>query len=139
MAGAQRIDSHLFQYPELPGHGLPVESRPQLVNYVRCHDPKGNALITIGSNYMPWEGAQNCADIVKVAGYNYGEKYYALHHREHPDWIIYGSETASVVQSRGVYRFPLRQSVLADEDGQCSALGNSSTSWGARSVEACIA
>lgn len=118
-------------------HGEEITRR--LVDWVRLHDPKGNALITIGSNYMPWEGAQNCADIVKVAGYNYGEKYYAQHHREHPDWIIYGSETASVVQSRGVYRFPLRQSVLADEDGQCSALGNSSTSWGARSVEACIA
>lgn len=118
-------------------HGEEITRR--LVDWVRLHDPKGNALITIGSNYMPWEGAQNCADIVKVAGYNYGEKYYARHHREHPDWIIYGSETASVVQSRGVYRFPLRQSVLADEDEQCSALGNSSTSWGARSVEACIA
>lgn len=118
-------------------HGQEITRR--LVDYVRSHDPKGNARITIGSNYMPWEGAQNCADIVKVAGYNYGEKYYARHHREHPDWIIYGSETASVVQSRGVYRFPLRQSVLADEDEQCSALGNSSTSWGARSVEACIA
>ncbi|MCI9073398.1 MAG: DUF4982 domain-containing protein, partial [Lachnospiraceae bacterium] len=118
-------------------HGQEITRR--LVDYVRAHDSKGNARITIGSNFMPWEGAQNCADIVKVAGYNYGEKYYAEHHREHPDWIIYGSETASVVQSRGVYRFPLRQSVLADEDWQCSALGNSSTSWGARSVEACIA
>lgn len=118
-------------------HGQEITRR--LVDYVRTHDPKGNALITIGSNFMPWEGAQNCADIVKVAGYNYGEKYYEEHHLKHPDWIIYGSETASVVQSRGVYRFPLRQSVLADEDEQCSALGNSSTSWGARSVEACIA
>ncbi len=118
-------------------HGQEITRR--LVDYVRAHDPKGNALITIGSNFMPWEGAQNCADIVKVAGYNYGEKYYEEHHLKHPDWIIYGSETASVVQSRGVYRFPLRQSVLADEDEQCSALGNSSTSWGARSVEACIA
>ena len=118
-------------------HGEEITHR--LVENVRLHDPLGNALITIGSNFMPWEGAQNCADIVKVAGYNYGEKYYAAHHQEHPDWIIYGSETASVVQSRGVYRFPLKQSVLADEDEQCSALGNSSTSWGARSVEACIA
>lgn len=118
-------------------HGEEITRR--LVEDVRIHDPLGNARITIGSNFMPWEGAQNCADIVKVAGYNYGEKYYAAHHREHPDWIIYGSETASVVQSRGVYRFPLSQSVLADEDEQCSALGNSSTSWGARSVEACIA
>ncbi|MDE7224893.1 MAG: DUF4982 domain-containing protein, partial [Acetatifactor sp.] len=118
-------------------HGEEITRR--LVEDVRLHDPYGNALITIGSNFMPWEGAQNCADIVKVAGYNYGEKYYAAHHKEHPDWIIYGSETASVVQSRGVYRFPLEQSVLADEDEQCSALGNSSTSWGARNVEACIA
>lgn len=118
-------------------HGEEITRR--LIGYVRAHDPKENARITIGSNFMPWEGAQNCADIVKVAGYNYGEKYYARHHQEHPDWIIYGSETASVVQSRGVYRFPLQQSVLADEDEQCSALGNSSTSWGARSVEACIA
>lgn len=118
-------------------HGEEITRR--LIGYVRTYDPRENARITIGSNFMPWEGAQNCADIVKVAGYNYGEKYYAQHHREHPDWIIYGSETASVVQSRGVYRFPLKQSVLADEDEQCSALGNSSTSWGARSVEACIA
>lgn len=117
-------------------HGQEITRR--LMGYVREHDPKNNAPITIGSNYMPWEGAQNCADIVKIAGYNYGEKYYAEHHKKHPDWIIYGSETASVVHSRGIYRFPLSQSVLADEDEQCSSLGNSSTSWGAKNMEQCI-
>lgn len=109
-----------------------------LIDYVRAHDPKENAPITIGSNYMPWENAQKCADIVKLAGYNYAEKYYEEHHKKYPDWIIYGSETASIVQSRGIYHFPLSQSILADEDLQCSALGNSSTSWGAKSVEKCI-
>jgi len=109
-----------------------------LIEYVREFDPKKNASITIGSNYMPWENAQQCADIVKVAGYNYAEKYYHKHHEEHPDWIIYGSETASVVQSRGIYHFPLEKSILADDDEQCSALGNSTTSWGAKSAEACI-
>ncbi len=109
-----------------------------LVEEVRFHDPRGNARVTIGSNYMPWENAQKCADILKVAGYNYAEKYYHTHHEEHPDWVIYGSETASVVQSRGVYHFPLEASILADDDEQCSALGNSSTSWGAKSAEACI-
>lgn len=117
-------------------HGEEITGR--LVGFVREHDPEANAPITIGSNYMPWEGAQRCADIVKFAGYNYGESYYAQHHAQHPDWIIYGSETASTVQSRGVYKFPLSQSVLADEDGQCSSLGNAATSWGARSTEACI-
>lgn len=105
---------------------------------VEKHDPKGHAPVTIGSNYMPWENAQKCADIVKLAGYNYADKYYADHHEKNPDWIIYGSETASTVQSRGIYHFPLEQSLLADDDEQCSALGNSSTSWGAKSTEACI-
>lgn len=109
-----------------------------LMDAVLQYDPKQNARVTIGSNYMPWENAQQCADIVKVAGYNYAEKYYEQHHREHPDWIIYGSETASVVQSRGIYHFPFEKSILADDDEQCSALGNSSTSWGAKSAEACI-
>lgn len=110
----------------------------QLMEQVRLHDPKGNAPITIGSNYMPWENAQKCADIVKLAGYNYAESYYRKHHEAHPDWIVYGSETSSVVQSRGIYRFPVERSVLADDDEQCSALGNSPTSWGAKSPEACI-
>ena len=109
-----------------------------LTDYVLKYDPKGNARVTIGSNYMPWENAQKCADIIKIAGYNYAEKYYRKHHEEHPDWIIYGSETASVVQSRGIYHFPFEKSILVDDDEQCSALGNSSTSWGAKSAEACI-
>ncbi|MGO4532756.1 glycoside hydrolase family 2 TIM barrel-domain containing protein [Paenibacillus sp. 2TAF8] len=109
-----------------------------LMAYVQEFDPKGNARVTIGSNYMPWENAQKCADIVKLAGYNYAEKYYDQHHAEHPDWIIYGSETSSVVQSRGIYHFPYEQPVLDDDDEQCSALGNSTTSWGAKSPEYCI-
>lgn len=110
----------------------------RLVDAVREADRKENALITIGSNYMPWEGAQKCADIVKVAGYNYAERLYEEHHAAHPDWIIFGSETSSTVQSRGVYRFPLSQSILSDEDEQCSCLGNCCTSWGAKNTESCI-
>ncbi len=117
-------------------HGQDITRR--LMKYVRDNDPGENAPITIGSNYMPWENARKCADIVKYAGYNYAERYYGEHHAEHPDWIIYGSETASVVQSRGIYHFPLAQPILADEDEQCSALGNSCTSWGAKSIEQCI-
>lgn len=110
----------------------------QLRDEVMLHDPKANAVVTIGSNFMPWENAQKCADLVKFAGYNYAEKYYEQHHAEHPDWIIYGSETSSTVQSRGIYHFPFAQSMLSDDDEQCSSLGNSSTSWGAKSTEACI-
>lgn len=109
-----------------------------LMAEVKKHDPRQNAPTTLASNYMPWENTQKCADVIKLIGYNYGEKYYDSHHAQHPDWIIYGSETSSVVQSRGIYHFPYKKSVLADDDEQCSALGNSTTSWGAKSAEACV-
>ena len=37
-----------------------------------------------------------------------------------------------------MYHFPYEVPILADDDEQCSALGNSTTSWGAKSTEACI-
>lgn len=128
--GNEIYDTHASE------HGLEITHR--LVDFVREHDPRENAPCTIGSNFMPWEGAQKCADVTKVAGYNYAEGYYQKHHEQHPDWIIYGSETASVVKSRGIYHFPLERSILTDEDEQCSSLGNSATSWGAKSEEYCI-
>jgi len=114
------------------------ELTQMLKDYVEEFDPKQNAYVTFGSNYLPWENTRKAADIIKVVGYNYGDKYYHDHHDQYPDWVIYGSETVSVVQSRGIYHFPLEEPILADDDEQCSALGNSATSWGARSHEASI-
>ncbi|MBE5802697.1 MAG: DUF4982 domain-containing protein [Clostridiales bacterium] len=105
-----------------------------LCDEVRLHDPQHNGFTTFGSNYMPWEGAQNCAKWVDAVGYNYAEKYYEAHHAAHPDWIIYGSETSSMVFSRGIYHFPASANILCDEDLQCSALCNSATSWGTKDL-----
>lgn len=105
-----------------------------LCENVRKHDPRGNGLTTIGSNYMAWGGAQYCAQFIQAVGYNYGEKLYEKHHAEHPGWAIYGSETASTVSSRGVYRFPMSAPILTDDDLQCSCLGNSNTSWGTQNI-----
>jgi len=101
-------------------------------------DPLHNGFATIGSNYMPWEPTQKCADRLKLIGYNYAERCYDEHHRKHPDWMIYGSETGSIVQSRGIYHFPAKENILADDDLQCSSLNNSTTSWGAKSIDYCI-
>ena len=128
------IGNEIHDTHEAEGVGL----TKRLMGDVLVHDPKKNARVTIGSNYMPWQGAQNCADIVKLAGYNYGDNHYDAHHKEHPDWVIYGSETSSIVQSRGVYHFPLSQPILTEEDEQCSSLGNSRPSWAAKTVEHCI-
>lgn len=128
--GNEIYDTHV------DAHGREITVR--LRDLVKKYDYRRNAGITIGSNYMPWENAQRCADEVKLAGYNYGEKYYEEHHKAHQDWVIYGSETSSMVQSRGIYHFPLRASILTEDDEQCSSLGNSPTSWGAKSMERCV-
>ncbi|NLO10667.1 MAG: DUF4982 domain-containing protein [Clostridiales bacterium] len=115
-----------------------MELTKKLKKLVSIYDPRENASVTFGSNYIPWENTQKCADVLKVVGYNYAARYYNEHHIKYPDWVIYGSETCSTVQSRGIYHFPFEQSLMADDDEQCSSLGNSSTSWGAASTEDCI-
>lgn len=110
----------------------------RLEQNVYLHDPAKNGRVTLGLNYMPWEGAQKCVDVIKHGGYNYAEKLYAAHHEKYPDWIIYGSETASLVSSRGVYHFPVDTPILSDADLQCSALGNSLTSWGTKDLRKMI-
>lgn len=117
-------------------HGREVMLR--IREEVYRHDPLRNAEATIGSNYMWWENTQKCADELKLTGYNYAEVLYTPHHEKHPDWMIYGSETASIVMSRGIYHFPAKENILAEDDLQCSSLNNSFTSWGAKSVDWCI-
>ena len=102
-------------------------------------DYRGHARVTLCSNYMAWENTINAVESIKLAGYNYGEHLYKDHHQAHPDWVIFGSETASCVQSRGIYHFPLSKSLLVDDDEQCSSLGNCCTSWGATNLDFCLA
>lgn len=64
---------------------------------------------------------------MKLAGNNYGERLYHTQPAERPDWIIYGSETSSVVQSRGIRlvicgRSPIDKNTIhiqfSDENGE---------------------
>jgi beta-galactosidase len=48
------------------------------------------------------------ADQVDVPGFNYQPMHYEQIQREHPKWVIVGSETESCVSSRGVYHLPLK-------------------------------
>lgn len=114
-------------------HGLDITKR--LYEYVLKYDPKGNAAPTIGSNYMGDENAQKCSDVVKLAGYNYSEYLYDEHHAKYPGWVIYGSETASAMRSRGIYRFPAELPLLTGEDCQCSSLDNSVVGWGSSAMK----
>ncbi len=123
-------------------HDTNRERGPELTRMLRDAvkrlDPRGNAVVGMGSNVMDGEGAQKCAAEVDIAGYNYMDRLYDEHHRKYPGWCIFGSETASTLQSRGIYHFPLRNRLLTCDDGQCSSLGNCTTNWGAKDTAAAI-
>lgn len=115
-----------------------LEITRMLRDAVRELDYHGNAVIAMGSNIMGSDGAQKCTAEVDLAGYNYLESLYDEHHAKYPDWCMFGSETASTLQSRGIYHFPLSNHLLTYEDGQCSSLGNCTTNWGAKDTDTVI-
>ncbi len=115
-----------------------IEIVKMLRDLILQYDPLENGKVTISSNFLIGENTQKAADELKVVGYNYLEHIYDEHHQRYPDWIIFGSETSSIVQSRGIYHFPLNEQIYYHEDKQCSSLGNSLTSWGSKSLEASI-
>ena len=112
-----------------------LEITKMLKELVLTHDPKQNGYVTMGSNFMAWENTQRCTEELLIAGYNYGEYLYEEHHKRYPHWIIYGSETASTIQSRGIYHFPADNASVTYEDEQCSSLGNCHTAWGAKNTQ----
>ena len=131
--GNEIYDTHM-------GNGLEITKK--LKSFVNYHDPDKNALVTIASNYMMTDGAQECAKEIETVGYNYLERLYDEHHEKYkdlPDWKIYGSETGSTIQSRGIYHFPETLKLVTFSDMQCSSLGNCTTTWGAANTQTVIA
>ena len=65
------------------------------------------------SAFNSWANAikTKMADEVDVPGFNYQPMHYEQILKEHPDWVIFGSETASCVSSRGVYFLPIADTV----------------------------
>ncbi len=121
---------------EIPDTNNPdaVKIAERLRDAIRRNDYRHNAYTTIASNYVAWENAQKVQEVFELSGYNYLESVYDEHRIKFPHWCIYGSETASTVQSRGIYHFPKSNRMLTYDDMQCSSLDNCSTNWGAKSV-----
>jgi len=63
------------------------------------------------SAFNSWSQAikNKLADQVDIPGFNYQPMHYEQILKEHPEWIIVASETASCVSSRGTYHLPLEK------------------------------
>ncbi|MFP4443898.1 MAG: beta-galactosidase GalB, partial [Spirochaetia bacterium] len=71
-----------------------------------CHREDPTRPVTAGFNNPRKAIPNGLPDAVDIPGWNYGCGSYAEFHREHPEWIAYGSETESCISSRGEYFFP---------------------------------
>ncbi len=72
----------------------------------------------------------NFAAVMDVPGFNYRPFKYEEAYKKLPQQILVGSETASTVSSRGVYKFPVeRKSMAKYDDHQASSYDVEHCSW----------
>lgn len=103
----------------------------QLITWAREVDT--TRPVTIGDNKLKdgnTQSTQMGAELAAVGGevglnYASGDQLDARH-REHPDWNLYGSETASAINSRGVYKNNLNHSPVYE----LTSYDESTVGWG---------
>ena len=74
-----------------------------------CRDEDSSRPVTAGFNYYPAPINNGLAEALDLVGWNYKPRKYEEVIQKHPDWIFYGSETASTVSSRGTYHLPIEK------------------------------
>lgn len=95
-----------------------------------CHREDPTRPVTQGMDQPDNVVFNNMAAMMDVAGFNYRPFRYADNYLRLPQQIILGSETASTVSSRGVYKFPVeRRSMATYDDHQSSSYDVEHCSW----------
>lgn len=74
-----------------------------------CHREDPTRPVTAAFNNHNDAIKNGLAGEVDLVGFNYKPNDYKNKHEKFPDYIIYGSETASTVSSRGVYKIPVKE------------------------------
>ncbi|MDO5607535.1 MAG: DUF4982 domain-containing protein [Capnocytophaga sp.] len=100
----------------------------QLQDIIRKHDP--TRPVSNGMDRPDHVFSNNMAATMEVAGFNYRPFMYQKAYEQLPQQIILGSETASTVSSRGVYKFPVeRKSMAKYPDHQSSSYDVEHCGW----------
>ncbi|MGI6233136.1 MAG: glycoside hydrolase family 2 TIM barrel-domain containing protein [Prevotella sp.] len=95
-----------------------------------CHQYDPSRPVTQGMDRAEDALKSGFAQVMDVPGFNYRVYKYDRNMKQLPQGFLLGSETASTVSSRGVYKFPLVYQVAkADSDGQCNSYDNEWCSW----------
>ena len=95
-----------------------------------CHQYDPTRPVTQGMDRAEDALKSGFAQVMDVPGFNYRVHKYENNIKQLPKGFLLGSETASTVSSRGVYKFPV---TVSDKntypDGQCSSYDTEYCSW----------
>ena len=130
---------------EIPEQGNKKEG-PKMAKALQdlCHELDDSRPVTQGMDRVDEAVNYGFAAVMDVPGYNYRLPKYKLYYDKLPQGFLLGSETASTVSSRGVYKFPVEikdnsqyaswspgyvPGAVLKEDGQCSSYDVEHCSW----------
>lgn len=95
-----------------------------------CHKLDPTRPVTQGMDKAEDALKSGFAQVMDVPGFNYRVHKYDNNIKQLPQGFLLGSETASTVSSRGVYKFPVKVQYDAEyPDGQCSGYDTEYCSW----------
>lgn len=115
---------------EIPEQGMKDGNRMtrEMQNYVHSLDK--TRPVTSGMDRIDNAIGTGFAQVLDIPGINYRTHRYQAAHEKLRHGFVLGSETASTISSRGVYKFPVeRFDGKAYEDGQCSSYDTEACWW----------
>ena len=117
------------------GNEIPEQWSEEGVNISKrlqdiCHRLDPSRPVTQGMDRVESALKSGFAQVMDVPGFNYRVHKYDKSISQLPVGFLLGSETASTVSSRGVYKFPVKVSNRATyPDGQCTGYDTEYCSW----------
>ena len=100
----------------------------EMQNFVHFLDP--TRPVTSGMDRIDNAISSGFAQVLDIPGINYRTHRYEAAHEKLRHGFVLGSETASTVSSRGVYKFPVQRfDGKAYDDGQCSSYDMEACWW----------
>lgn len=117
------------------GNEVPTQCAPngrELARFLQdiCHREDSTRPVTCGMDQVTCVLENGFAAMLDIPGLNYRDNRYVETYEKTPQKVVLGSETASTVSSRGVYKFPVRVTANSTyPDHQMSGYDTESCPW----------
>lgn len=115
---------------EVPDQGTAIGGKLCYMIQQIMHREDPTRPCTMGMDRVESAINTHVAAVLDIPGFNYRPHKYRMAYQKLPQRVILGTETASTVSSRGVYKFPVeRRSMAMYDDHQASSYDLEHCSW----------